>query len=41
MDGTELMEIIVDKNRSGRKGIVHVAFDKAHMRFRCIDLRRR
>lgn len=40
MDGNELMEIIVDKNRSGRKGIVYVAFDKAHMRFRCIDLRR-
>lgn len=38
--GWEQMEIIIDKNRSGRKGIVYLGFDKAHMRFHCIDRRR-
>lgn len=38
--GWEAMEIIVDKNRSGKKGIVHIGFDKSHMRFHCMDWRR-
>lgn len=32
--------LTVAKNRQGRTGIIHIAFDKPHMRFKSIDLRR-
>jgi replicative DNA helicase len=39
-NGWEQLTVIVEKNRAGKKGVAFVGFDKAHMRFHCLDLRR-
>lgn len=40
-NGWEQLAVIVEKNRSGKTGIAFVGFDKAHMRFHCVDWRER
>lgn len=39
-NGWQQLAVIVEKNRSGKTGVAFVGFDKAHMRFHCLDLRR-
>lgn len=37
-NGWEWQQLIVEKNRQGRTGLINIGFDKAHMRFQNLDL---
>jgi replicative DNA helicase len=36
--GWEWQQLIVEKNRQGRTGLINIGFDKAHMTFQNLDL---